>query len=148
MYSVLFYPFNSRYLRPRLWRIIGCKVGKNAYIGYDVAIDVINSSYIELEDNVSIANHALLLCHLRDLSNYCVGDEYMDLGYRYGKIHIKHGATVGMKAIILPGVTIGRGAIVGAGSLVTKDVPDWAIVAGNPAKVIKVLKERLNEQDV
>jgi acetyltransferase-like isoleucine patch superfamily enzyme len=149
MYSFLLYPLNSTIIRPRLWRLIGCKVGKKVYIGYDVAIDVINSNYIELEDNVTITNHVLLLCHLRNLADYYIGDDYSALGYRYGKIHIKEGATVGMKAIILPGVTIGRGAIVGAGSLVTKDVPDWAIAAGNPAKVIKMLEERPNnDQEV
>lgn len=52
-------------------------------------------------------------------------------------IYIKNHAWIGMNAIILKGVTIGEGAIVGAGSVVTKDVPDWTIVGGNPAKVIK-----------
>lgn len=44
-----------------------------------------------------------------------------------------------MNCIILKGVTIGEGAIVGAGSVVTKDVPAWTVVAGNPAKVVKTL---------
>ncbi|WP_375379490.1 acyltransferase [Hymenobacter volaticus] len=50
---------------------------------------------------------------------------------------IKDKAWIGFNVIILKGVTIGEGAIVGAGSVVTKDVPDFAIVAGNPAKFIK-----------
>ena len=45
-----------------------------------------------------------------------------------------------MNCIILKGVTIGEGAIVGAGSVVTKDVPAWTVVAGNPAKIVKKLK--------
>jgi galactoside O-acetyltransferase len=45
-----------------------------------------------------------------------------------------------MNVIILKGVTIGEGAIVGAGSVVTKDVPAWSVAAGNPAKVVKMLK--------
>ena len=47
---------------------------------------------------------------------------------------------IGMNVIILKGVTVGEGAIVGAGSVVTKDVPAWTVVAGNPARVVKVLK--------
>jgi chloramphenicol O-acetyltransferase type B len=45
-----------------------------------------------------------------------------------------------MRSIIMPGVTIGEGAVVGAGSVVTKDVPPYSVVAGNPAKVIKYIQ--------
>jgi maltose O-acetyltransferase len=55
----------------------------------------------------------------------------------YKPIVIKDDVWIGERAIILPGVTIGCGAIVGAGAVVTKDVPDWCVVGGNPAKVIK-----------
>ena len=56
------------------------------------------------------------------------------------KIEIKDKAWIGFNSIILKGVTIGEGAIVASGSIVTKDVPDYSVVAGNPAKVIKYLK--------
>lgn len=56
-------------------------------------------------------------------------------------IIIKDDAWIGMNTIILKGVTIGRGSVVGAGSVVTKDVPDWTVVAGNPAVVVKQIKE-------
>ncbi|MGC8751800.1 DapH/DapD/GlmU-related protein, partial [Hydrotalea sp.] len=52
-------------------------------------------------------------------------------------IKIADKAWIGFNVIILKGVTIGEGAIVGAGSVVTKDVPPYAVVAGNPAKIIK-----------
>lgn len=55
-------------------------------------------------------------------------------------ILIKNNVWIGMNVIILKGVTIGEGAIVAAGSVVTKDVPDWTLVGGNPAKIIKNLK--------
>lgn len=54
-----------------------------------------------------------------------------------GRITIKDKAWIGFNCIILKGVNIGEGAIIGAGSVVTKDVPDWTIVAGNPAKIIR-----------
>ena len=52
---------------------------------------------------------------------------------------------IGMRSIILPGVQIGRGAVIGAGAVVTKDVPEYAVVGGNPAKVIKFRNENKNE---
>jgi UDP-2-acetamido-3-amino-2,3-dideoxy-glucuronate N-acetyltransferase len=52
---------------------------------------------------------------------------------------VEDGASVGANATLLPGIRIGKGAMVGAGAVVTKDVPDFAVVAGNPAKVIRML---------
>lgn len=56
-------------------------------------------------------------------------------------ITVKQGASIGANATILPGVTIGVRAMVGAGAVVTKDVPDFAIVVGNPAKVIRYVEQ-------
>ncbi len=58
-----------------------------------------------------------------------------------GKIYIHNKAWIGVNAMILKNVSIGEGAIVGAGSVVTKDVPAWTIVAGNPAKIIRLIPE-------
>lgn len=60
-------------------------------------------------------------------------------------IKIDDDAWIGMNCIILKGVTIGKGAIVGAGSVVTHDVPDWTVVAGNPAKIIKEIPFELRK---
>lgn len=54
-------------------------------------------------------------------------------------INVDDGAWIGAASIILPGVRIGRNAVVGAGSIVTKDVPDFSVAAGNPARIIKKL---------
>ena len=61
---------------------------------------------------------------------------------------IREYAWVGAGATILPGVCIGRHAIVGAGSVVTKDVPDYAVAVGNPAKVIKMLDKEKFQEDL
>lgn len=59
----------------------------------------------------------------------------------FSRTLVKEGASIGANATILPGVCIGKKAMVGAGAVVTKDVPDYAVVVGNPAKVIKILQE-------
>ncbi|HDZ8876661.1 hypothetical protein J4G66_16215 [Aeromonas dhakensis] len=61
------------------------------------------------------------------------------------KIKIGNDVWIGANAIILPGVTIGDGAVVGAGAVVTRDVPDYAIVVGVPAKVIR---QRFNKKQI
>jgi len=53
---------------------------------------------------------------------------------------VEDGASIGANATLLPGIRIGKGAMVGAGAVVTKDVPAWAVVAGNPAQVIRVIE--------
>lgn len=135
-------PINPRKLRPFILKQLGCKVGKDVFIGDHVKIDLNHADHIILEDHVHITSGTRLLCHQRDLSNYYVGDDFAKLGYRLGIIHLKKGCSVGMDSLIMPGVTIGEGAIVGAGSLVTKDIPDWTIAVGRPAKVIKYIPKR------
>ncbi len=58
--------------------------------------------------------------------------------YTYGKVTIKKNAWIGMNVTVCPGVTIGKYAVVAAGAVVTKDVPDYAVVGGCPAKIIKM----------
>lgn len=135
-------PFNPRKLRPSIMRKMGCKVGKGCFIGDNVRIDLGHADMITLEDGVSIAGGSRLLCHQRDFSNYCVGDDYNKLGYVIKPIVLKKGCLIGMESFVLPGVTIGEGAIIGAGSLVTKDVPAWTVATGRPAKVVKQIPHR------
>ena len=135
-------PFEPRKLRPFILRRMGCKVGKGCFMGDYVRIDTSHPDMITIEDNVSIASGSRLLCHQRDFSDFCVGDDYMKLGYIVKPIVLKKGCLVGMESFVMPGVTIGEGAIVGAGSLVTKDIPAWTIAAGRPAKVLKQIPKR------
>lgn len=138
----IFEPISPRMLRPFILRRIGCKVGKDVFIGDHVKIDTNHANLIILEDHAHVAGGTRLLCHQRDLSHYFVGDDYAKLGYRLAPIHMKRGSLVGMESFVMPGVTIGEGAIVGAGSLVTKDIPAWTIAAGRPAKVLKQIPRR------
>lgn len=135
-------PFNPRKLRPAIIRGMGAKVGKGVFIGDHVVIDLSHADLIEIDDYAHITGGCRLLCHQRDLKNYCVGDNAALCGYRLGKIHIGKGCMIGMETMIMPGVTIGEGAVVGAGSLVTKDVPAWTVATGRPAKVVKQIPPR------
>ena len=69
----------------------------------------------------------------------------MQLDYSIKPIILKKGCLIGMESLVLPGVTVGEGAIVGAGSLVTKDIPAWTIATGRPAKVVKQIPQRTIE---
>lgn len=130
-------PFLPRKLRPWILRRIGCHVGKNVFIGDYVRVDLQHANMIYIDEYAHITSGCRLLCHQRDLKNYRVGDNAAKCGYRKGEIHIGKGVMIGMESTIMPGVTIGDGAIIGAGSLVVKSIPSWTVAMGVPAKVIK-----------
>lgn len=94
-------------------------------------------------DYVCIAAEAVILMggnhtHRADwFSLYPFVENIEDAYQGKGPTRIGDGAWIGMRAIIMPGITIGEGAIIAAGSVVTRDVPPYAVVGGNPAKVIK-----------
>lgn len=135
-------PFCPRKLRPRLLRKIGCHVGKNVFIGDYVRVDLNHADLIYIDDYAHITAGCRLLCHQRDLKNYRVGDNAADCGYKMGEIHIGKGVMIGMETMIMPGVTIGEGAIVGAMSLVTRDIPPYTVAMGQPARVVKEIAKR------
>jgi acetyltransferase-like isoleucine patch superfamily enzyme len=135
-------PFNPRKLRPIYIRLMGAKVGKDVFIGDHVIIDQNRAHLITIEDHVHIAGGTRLLCHKRDLSHYHHGEDYAKLPYKTDKIHLKKGCVIGSNSLIMLGVTIGEGAIVGAFSLVTKDIPEWTVSTGIPAKVVKEIPKR------
>ena len=129
-------------------------IGNNTFIGGGTFISI---EKIEIGDDVMFSwgctvvdnnSHSLDWEHRKnDVKDWKKGiDEnavgkYKDWQYvTKSKVTVKDKAWIGFNSIILKGVTIGEGAIVGAGSVVTKDVPDWAVVAGNPAKIIKYVK--------
>ena len=119
-------------VRARLWRAMGCKVGKDVCIGHTVAVDIGNTELIIIEEEVIITNGCIILCHRRDLEGYKKGNNSYDLPYIHKAVVLKKRCQIGMGSIIMPGVTIGEGAIIGAKSVVTKDIPAWTIAAGSP----------------
>ena len=131
------------------------KIGNHCYIGGGTFIC---RSSIEIGNNVTIAWGGTFYDHDSHSLDYMkrrkdIDDELNDirngknfiLNKDWSEVHSKpiticDDAWIGMNVIILKGITIGEGAIVGAGSVVTKNVPAWTIVAGNPARVVKNLK--------
>lgn len=124
-------------LRIFIHRLRGAKIGKGVYIGLDVHIDDDNTELITIEDGVYIAPECMILTHKRDMSDYSKGMWVGDCKFKKGAVKICKGAHIGSRVLIFPGVTINEGAIIGACSLVTKDIPAYALAVGIPAKVIK-----------
>lgn len=124
------------------WKKCGVNASGSFFVGADVYFDALNAHYLTIEDNVWISARSLILLHKRDLSNYFKYDNYLAQPATPLPVKICKGAAIGMGCIIMPGVTIGENAIIGTGSLVTKDVAPWTIAAGNPAKEIRKIKSR------
>ena len=114
------------------------KIGDDTYIGF--AVEIFSGSEIVIGNHVLIANHVVINGydgHPLDPIARAAGEGPGPDGY--GPIKIGDYAWIGSRAIILKNVIIGRGAVVASGAVITKDVPDLTVVAGNPARAIKVL---------
>ena len=106
------------------------KFGKGVFINHSAILSA--SGGIEFEDGVMAAPGIRIATINHDMT-----DRHNT--YTYGKVRVKKNAWLGMNVTICPGVTIGEYAVVAAGAVVTKDVPDYAVVGGVPAKVIKYI---------
>lgn len=132
----------------RIFRVCGQRVniekGTNFYTGWE----------IEIGDDSSLGINAMLPYDLKVGKDVMMGPEVIMVGEqhrfarrdvpmrlqgydRYPPIRIEDDVWIGARAIVMPGVTIGKGAIIGAGAVVTKDVPAFAICGGNPARLIR-----------
>ena len=107
-------------------------VGKHSYINHHTELTVA-SGQITIGNKVLIGMHCLIIASTYPIDN--ISGHIIDQPTQTSDITIKEGAWIGAKCIILPGVTIGRRAVIGAGSVVTQDIPDNAIAFGSPAKV-------------
>jgi len=124
--------------RSSVYRKCGVKIGKNVYIGFLVMMDGEFPEYIEIGDEASIGPGVSIMAH-SSASPFHQRFKIYHEGPK--KVTIKRGVWLAAGSIILPGVTIGEGAIVAAGSVVSRDVPPYTMVAGNPARAVKKLSK-------
>jgi len=120
----------------------GARIGRDCTLGQNVLIgpNVVIGDRVKIQNNVSVYEGVVLEDDVfcgpscvftnvdRPRSAYPTGSE------RYARTLVQRGATIGANATILCGITIGRHAFIGAGAVVTKDVPDYALMVGNPAR--------------
>lgn len=112
-------------------------IGENSIIGHYAILDA--RMGIEIGGNVNFSHAAWIWPLQHDPQN-------PNFRTKEGKVIIKDYAWISCRTIILPGVTIGKGAVIAAGAVVTKDVPDYAIVAGVPAEVVGTRTKNLSYQ--
>ena len=118
-----------------------CKIGANCNLGQNVVIspDVILGNNVKVQNNVSIYTGVIceddvFLGPSRVFTNVINPRSAVNRKNEYAKTVVKKGASIGANATIVCGHDIGRYAFIGAGAVVTKNVPDFALVVGNPAK--------------
>jgi acetyltransferase-like isoleucine patch superfamily enzyme len=114
-------------------------IGDSVWVWHYSILDATEG--LEIEDGCQIGAWVGIFTHGSEHAIRLLGSSFVHIpnterkGYTRGPVKIGAYTYIGAHAIVLPGVTIGRGCLVGAGSLITKDVPDYAIVTGNPARL-------------
>ena len=112
-------------LRAEIQRWRGATIGKNVWIGWDSIIETGFPQLVRIDDNATLGVRVIIIAHFRETERNVDGPGF--------SVIIEEGVFVGPGCIILPNVRIGKGAVVCAGSVVTRDVPPMTMVRGNPA---------------
>ena len=119
----------------KMQRLRGVKIGENCHLNPYALIDLMYPELVTIENNVTLGSFSMLFAHNNPTANLFL--KQGDYPRKTGEIHIKSGAVINPGAIITLGVTIGKNSIISSGSVVTQDIPDYCVVVGNPARVIK-----------
>lgn len=111
------------------------KVGKNFFCNYNCCI--LDVAQVTIGDNVLFAPNVAVYT-----AGHPIHPDSRNSAYEYGiEVSIGNNVWVGGNVVICPGVHIGDNCVIGAGAVVTKDIPAWSVAAGNPARVIKTITE-------
>jgi acetyltransferase-like isoleucine patch superfamily enzyme len=135
--------------------LYGCEIGDETKIGAFVEIQknatvgrrckISSHTFIcegvEIEDNVFVGHGVTFINDSYPRATTPSGELQTEADWKVERTVVRKGASIGSGSTILSRLTIGQNAIIGAGSVVTRDVPDHAVVVGNPAKVLRYLKE-------
>lgn len=116
--------------RARILKLGGVNIKGKAVIYGGGGIDTVAPDMIYIGNHVTITSGTNILTHYLDPNQ-------KGRIFRLGEVHIEDDVFIGMNVIICNSVTIGKGSIIGAGSVVTKDIPPYQVWAGNPARFIK-----------
>jgi acetyltransferase-like isoleucine patch superfamily enzyme len=144
---------------PELVNLYGCYIGAETKIGTFVEIQknamvgarckISSHSFIcegvTIEDEVFVGHGVMFINDIYPRSTTSGGNLQTEADWKLIETRIKRRASIGSNATILAGVTVGENAMIGAGSVVTKDVPDYAIVAGVPARIIGDVRNRFEK---
>lgn len=111
------------------------EVGRNFFANYNCTI--LDVAKVKIGDNCQMAPNVAIYT-----AGHPVHPDTRNSAYEYGiEVTIGDNVWIGGNTVICPGVHIGNNVVIGAGSVVTKDIPDWAIAAGNPCRVIRMITE-------
>jgi len=124
-------------LAVKFHRMKGCKIGRHVYIGPNVYIDTVYPHLVKIEDYVSIGRDTMIFAHSNPTNSLWLKKRFYPR--KVAPVIIKRGAWIAPRVIILCGTIIGKNSVIGAGSIVTKDVDPYSVYAGIPAKKIKDL---------
>lgn len=152
---------NVKIFHPDLVNLYGCTIGDDSRIG----------TFVEIQKNATVGSRCKISSHSFICEGVCIEDEVFighgvmftngmypratnedgslqtESDWELIKTYVKRQASIGSNATILPGITIGKNALVGAGAVVTCNVPDYTIVAGVPARAIGDVREKKNDEN-